>query len=148
MKTTLTVAYKLRRLLPILGIAFVSLLSSCSKDDDTPNSNELSGTTWTILSDSYDDDLVGLPITFKKNGNFIVSTPDHDNFGWPYAKWSYSNNNLRIVIGDKGPEEYMEGKYVINGNNATYTYSWYYYRNGEKQEEFGDGTYVMTLVKK
>lgn len=63
----------------------------------------------------------GIVITFKKDGNCTFSpTP-----GWTYAKWSLTDNKLKIVLGQGEPDDYIEGPFVINGSNAKYTYSWY-----------------------
>lgn len=128
-----------------LPLFFVSLIMmsfvSCSKDDDNPDSNELSGTTWTVLTATEDTEFIGASITFNKNGN--VSFSDVED-AWSYAKWSVSNNKLKIILGEGEPDDYIEGSFVINGKNATYTYSWYDYDG----EWGGEDTYIMTLVKK
>ncbi|MGM9851326.1 MAG: hypothetical protein ACI306_04200 [Muribaculaceae bacterium] len=132
---------KLLKYLMLLLVATFSLtFTACSDDDDEPNDNNLAGTSWQILSDSEDDELAGTVITFGKDGNCAFS-PQQD---WTYAKWSVSNDKLKIVLGEGEPDDYMEGDFVISGNNATYTYSWYDWDG----KWGGEDTAVMKLQKK
>ncbi len=130
----------------VLGVIMAFAFVSCSHDDKGPDANSLTDTTWTILScvdnsdGESDDDFVGLTITFKKDGN-VKFSPATD---WTYAKWSLNGNTLKLVLGEGMPDDYMEGIFVINGNNATYKYSWYDYEG----EWGGEDHYSMTLLKK
>ena len=124
-------------LLLVLPLAFA--VTSCSNDDDEPSSDNLAGTKWEVMSASDEDFEAGLTIEFKKDGN-CVFTPD----GWDYAKWSVNNGKLKIVLGQDGPDDYMEGEFKISDKTATYTYSWYDYDG----QWGGEDTYTMTLKKK
>ena len=123
-------------LLLVLPLAFA--VTSCSNDDDEPSSDNLAGTKWEVMSTS-DDVEAGLTIEFKKDGN-CVCTPSE----WDYAKWSVNNGKLKIVLGEDGPDDYMEGVFTISDKTATYTYSWYDYYG----DWGGEDTYTMTLKKK
>ena len=123
----------------LIGFALSTTVSSCKDDDKEPSSDSLAGTTWKITSDSEDEDLVGIKVTFNKDGNINFSP----SYGWTYAKWSMNNDKLKLVLGEGEPDDYMEGTFVINGNNATYTYSWYDYDG----KWGGEGTNIMTLIK-
>ena len=115
-------------------------ISSCSDDDgDGGSSSRLSGTTWKILSDTDDEELAGMSITFNKNGNVKFSPVQI----WSYAKWSETNGKLKIVLGEGRADDYIEGAFVINGKKATYTYSWYDYDG----KWGGEDICVMTLEK-
>ena len=125
--------------LALVGIYVCLNFSSCKKDDDEPSSDHLSGTTWKILSSTEDEEYEGTTVTFNSNGNVTFSVAD----AWSYAKWSYKNDKLKIVLGEGMPDDYMEGTFIINDKIATYTYSWYDY-DGEWGGEY---TEVMTLAK-
>lgn len=115
-------------------------VSGCSGDDnDGGSSSRLSGTMWKILTDTDDDELVGVNITFKNDGN-VKFSPD---LGWSYAKWTETDNKLKIVLGEGHADDYVEGTFVINGTRATYTYSWY----DCGSQRGGENIYVMTLEK-
>lgn len=124
-------------LLLVLPLAFA--VTSCSNDDDEPSSDNLAGTKWEVMSTSDDDVEAGLTIEFKKDGN-CVCTPSE----WDYAQWSVNNGKLKIVLGENGPDDYMEGVFTISDKTATYTYSWYDYYG----DWGGEDTYTMTLKKK
>lgn len=130
----------LKYLMLLLITTFSFTFTACSDDDDEPKADSLAGTSWQILSDSEDEELAGIVITFNKDGNCSFA-PQQD---WTYAKWSVSNNKLKIVLGEGVPDDYMEGNFVILGKNATYTYSWYDYDGMWG----GDVTAVMKLQKK
>lgn len=125
--------------LVLIGFALSTAVTSCKDDDKEPSSDGLAGTTWKITSDTGDEVSIGMKVTFKSDGNINFS-PAND---WTYAKWSMTGNKLKMVLGEGEPDDYMEGTFVINGNNATYTYSWYDYDG----EWGGEDTYVMTLTK-
>ena len=125
--------------LAIIGLYACLNFSSCKKDDDKEPSDVLSGTTWKINSATEDEDFVGATVTFKSDGNVTFSIPD----AWSYAKWTYSNDKLKIVLGEGMPDDYMEGSFIINGKNATYNYSWY----DVDGKWGGEDHYVMTLTK-
>ena len=141
--------YALKHLQSLVAVALCVVMAmaftSCSDDDDEPDNNSLAGTTWTILSDvddsdgEADDEVVGLTITFQKDGNMKL-TPAV----WSYAKWSQNGNSLKLTVGDGSADDYMEGTFVINGNKATYKYSWY----DCEGKWGGDEHYTMTLQKK
>ena len=124
--------------LVLIGLTLSTTVSSC-KDDDKEASDVLSGTTWKINSASEDEDFVGSTVTFKRDGNVTFSIPD----AWSYAKWTYSNDKLKIVLGEGMPDDYMEGSFIIIGENATYNYSWY----DVDGDWGGEDHYVMTLTK-
>lgn len=141
--------YALKHLQSLVAVALCVVMAmaftSCSDDDDEPDNNTLAGTTWTILSDvddsdgEADDEVVGLTITFQKDGNMKL-TPAV----WSYAKWSQNGNSLKLTVGEGFADDYMEGTFVINGNKATYKYSWY----DCEGKWGGDEHYTMTLQKK
>ena len=135
---------KIQRVMLVLLAAILSVsFAACSddKDDkDEPDNATLAGTTWEIISDTDDDDLMEVEITFNKNGNCSF-TPSVDG---TYAKWTQSDNKLKIVLGEGEPDDYMEGSFVINGSNATDTYSWY----DCDGKWGGEDTSVMVLKKK
>lgn len=97
--------------------------TACSDDNDEPTTDNLAGTSWKILSDKTsdgeDNETAGVIVTFQKDGNvkFVPSL-------WTYAKWSSDNGELKIILGEDEPDDFMLGKFVINGKNATYTYHW------------------------
>ena len=126
----------------MLVATFSLTFTACSDDDDEPNDKNLAGTSWQILSDSEDYELAlaGTIITFGKDGNCAFSPQQH----WTYAKWSVSNDKLKIVLGEGEPDDYMEGDFVISGKNATFTYSWYDWDG----DWGGEDTAVMKLQKK
>lgn len=126
--------HKLFRLQSLVAVALFTLMAmtfaSCSDDDkkdDEPGNNSLAGTSWTILSDvddatgETDDEVVGVVITFQKDGNLKFSRDAE----WTYSKWSQNGNIVRITLGEGSADDYMEGTFIINGNKATYKYAWY-----------------------
>lgn len=132
---------KIKKMMLSLFVTVCSLsFASCSDDKDDLSNGHLGGTSWEIISDSEDDELPGIVITFNKDGNCTFN-PATD---WTYAKWFQTDNTLKIVLGEGEPDDYMEGAFVVNGSNATYTYSWYDY-NGKWG---GEDSAVMTLKKK
>ena len=124
--------------LVLIGLTLSTMASSC-KDDDKEPSDVLSGTTWKINSATEDEEYVGVNVTFKQDGN-VTFTP---NNGWTYSKWSLTGDKLKIVLGEGMPDDYMEGSFVINGNNATYAYSWY----DVDGKWGGEDNYIMTLTR-
>lgn len=109
----------------LLFVATLSLtFTACSDDDDEPSNDNLAGTSWKIISDKTadgeDNETAGIVVTFLKDGN-VKFSPSQD---WTYAKWSTNNGELKIVLGEGEPDDFMLGKFVINGKNATYTYHW------------------------
>ena len=138
---------RLQSLVAVTLCVFMTMaFTSCSDDDDEPGNKSLAGTSWIILSNVDDsngmasDEIVGLTMSFQKDGN-IKFTPA---YGWTYAKWSLSGNVLKLILGEDEADDYMEGTLVINGNNATYKYSWY----DCDGKWGGDDHYTMTLQKK
>ena len=118
----------------VLSVGIVA----CSDDDDDNKSNALVGTTWKIMSASEDNGLVGIEITFKSDGTFVMSRD-----GWTYAKWSLKGETLTLTVGEGMPDDYMKGAISIDGNNASYTYHW-----GDVEGEWEDeDSYTMTLQK-
>lgn len=142
--------HKLKHLQSLVAVALCVIMAfafaSCSDDDDEPDSNSLAGTSWTILSDvddadgEADEEIVGISFTLQKDGN-VKFTPDTE---WTYAKWSQNGNTLKIILGEGAPDDYMEGSFTINGNKATYKYSWYDYEG----KWGGEDHYTMTLQRK
>ncbi|MBD5241840.1 MAG: hypothetical protein HDS59_07155 [Barnesiella sp.] len=133
--------------LVLIGLTFSTTVTSC-KDDVKEPSKGLAGTIWKINSATEDDlyegeddeyEFVGTTVTFNSDGNVTFSKPN----AWSYAKWSYTNDKLKIVLGEGEPDDYMEGSFVINGNKATYTYSWY----DIDGDWGGKDEYVMILTK-
>lgn len=138
---------RLQSLIAVTLCVFMTMaFTSCSDYDDEPGNKSLAGTSWIILSNVDDsngmasDEIVGLTMSFQKDGN-IKFTPA---YGWTYAKWSLSGNVLKLILGEDEADDYMEGTLVINGNNATYNYSWY----DCDGKWGGDDHYTMTLQKK
>lgn len=136
---------KILNLFAILLMMALPVMTSCSKDDDGPSggngSSELSGTTWTVISDAGGD-FTGVTMTFKNNGDVVFSGSSYAD--WTYAKWDYSDGVLRIVLGQGEPDDYIEGYFDIDGTSAYFNYDWYDYDTEYRES----GPYFMELVKK
>lgn len=128
--------------LVLIGLTLSTTVSSCKDDDKDPSSDVLAGTSWKVLTDSAGD-FQGLTITFNKNGTITTDASEDDWGYFGYSKWTLKGNTLKIVLGDDGPDDYLEGKFVISGNNATYNYSYYDYYGTWG----GEDDYVMTLTR-
>lgn len=105
-------------------VTSLSLMFVACGDDDEPSTDNLAGTSWKIVSDitvdGEDNETSGAVVTFHDDGN-VTFFPSQD---WTYAKWSTNNNELKIVLGEGEPDDFMLGTFVINGKNAIYTYHW------------------------
>lgn len=148
-----------------LSIVLASVsLSSCSDDDKDTSS---AGTSWVVLS-NIDDSTgaendtfeVGLIMTFQNDGNIKLeppvgwtypANPEQEWFygapswiAWTYAKWEQNGNMLKLTCGEDEPDDYTYGTFIVNGDKATYKYSFYDYDGkwGPK------GNYTMTLQRK
>lgn len=119
---------------------FSMSFAACGDDDDEPKSS-LAGTSWQIISDSDDDELIGMVITFNKDGKCTFT---NTTVGWSYSRWSQKEGKLKLILGEDEPDDYMEGTFVINGADATFTYSWY----DCDGKWGGERTNVMKLRKK
>lgn len=126
----------------VLGTTFS--FSSCGSDDDEDDpkveNNSISGTTWKITSDDSGDFSSLQTMTFLADGN-VTFSPEEE--GWGYAKWEQKGSNLKIVLGSKRPDDYVEGTFTIKGKTATYVFHWADY-DGEWAK---DETHTMNLVK-
>lgn len=112
-----------------IGIAIFAVVmcvnfAACSSDDNEENdSNTLVG-TWKITA-ADEEEMINVIVTFKQDGSatFTSSNPDFDS--WPYIKYTYNNNNLKIYFSESPtPDDLIEGPLTINGNTATYQYTW------------------------
>lgn len=128
-------------------------LFSCSSDDDDEggSSVNLAGTSWQITSvDDADEaeSLVGITIRFNADGTVksidSSATSKEESRAWAYGTWTYLNRTLKLILGEDGPDDYMEGQFTFNGNTATYKYHW-----GDVNGEWTDETYhTMQLSRK
>ena len=123
----------------LLAVALCVNLSACSDDDEGQGQGgPLAGTTWRIATSEEGAGMVGIEITFRSDGTFAMSRD-----GWAYSKWSLDGDVLTLTVGESGPDDYMEGTVIINGDDATYTYHW-----GDVDGEWEDNvSYTMTLRK-
>ena len=131
---------KLKNLQTLVAVALYVVMTfsfaSC-KNNDTPESGSLAGTSWKVVActDHYDFE-PGMILTFQKDGNML-------NERWEYAKWTQTGTVLKIVAGQGYPDDCMEGIFTINGDQAVYQYSWYDYYTEE-----WDGTTFHTVTLK
>lgn len=122
-----------------LVVSVSACLTACS-DNDEPTVNDLSGSSWLVISTPNSYDLpVFSTIQFGNDGNCYFE-PKND---WTYAKWSVANESLKIVLGEGEPDDYVKGEFKVSGQVAKYTYTWHDC-NGEWD---GDKSYELTLAK-
>lgn len=108
----------------LLAVVFCINITSCSDDDNENNKGALAGTTWKIISISNNtedyDDMLNMTTTFNTDGT-VTFRP---NPGWGYTRWTLNGNILRIIVGERNADDYMEGTLSINGNSATWDFYW------------------------
>lgn len=131
-------------ILPIVFVLTGLFIIACDKKDDKDLelNNALTGTTWTIISDTGGD-FTGLTVTFKTNGTLSVTGFEYPGEYWGYTSWSLKGSVLTIVLGEDGPDDYIKGNIEISGNDATYDYSWYDYFG-----EWGGKDYYHMILKR
>lgn len=123
----------------MLCVLLSATLTACSDDDDDEPNGSLVGTSWTVTAADDDEDIIGVSITFQKDGN-VKFTPSND---WTYAKWEQNGKTLKITLGEDEPDDYIMGDFVISGSSAVFTYSWY-----DIDGTFHNGPHTMKLQKK
>ncbi len=136
--------------LKLIGMALLAIVMSvsfiaCSSDDDD-NNDSLAGTTWkvTTIGNAVGDfkNWPGATATFNADGT-VTFNPQN---GYGYTRWTLSDNTLKIVVGSKAPDYYIEGTLsVIKGNSATWMCYWADV-NGKWTNK--DKTYSIVLLQK
>lgn len=101
----------------LLTVVLCMGISSCGDDDPAPVKDGLAGTTWKVVSNNGPiDDFTH--ITFNSDGTIRFS-PD----GYGYARWTYKDNVLSIVVGEENEaDDWLFGTLTINGNRAVYNH--------------------------
>ena len=103
----------------VMSISFIA----CSSDNDD-DKETLSGTTWKFVSiDNADEDFnewTGSTATFNADGT-VSFKPDT---GWNYTRWTLNDNTLKIVLGEKAADDYIEGTLSISGTSASWNCYW------------------------
>lgn len=139
-------------LLKTIVLAFLSCLclTSCSSDDDEENNSSLAGTTWETswvgyYNNKYEEweiyyenewkehleylkengheipNTKPVTITFHKDGT-VVFNPTLSEWKEVGCWYTLDGNTLKI---DFWHDDYTIGTITINGNQATYNYTWH-----------------------
>ena len=106
----------------VMSISFIAC--SSDNDDNKETTTSLSGTTWKVASvDNADENFngwAGSTATFNADGTVTFKPAT----GWNYTRWTLSDNTLKIVLGEKAADDYIEGTLTISGTSASWNCYW------------------------
>ena len=107
----------------VMSISFIAC--SSDNDDNKETTTSLSGTTWKVVSVDNDDEeefdgWAGSTATFNADGTVTFKPAT----GWNYTRWTLSDNTLKIVLGTKAADDYIEGTLSISGTSASWNCYW------------------------
>lgn len=109
----------------LLAVLFAVSITACSDDSDDALLTDISGTAWRITSSNDFDFRSGSVIEFHKNGSLNISSTFGNNI------WKVKNDNLIMIFND----DQTIGKFIIDGETATYQYHWEGVSDGWISEE-------------
>jgi len=115
----------------MLMVVCTSFTPSPMSDEGSDSKASLENTSWQIVAVDDSDEaesLVGITMTFNTNGTVksidSSATSGNESRAWAYGTWTYNNGKLKLIVGEEGPDDYMEGSFTINNNTATFNYHW------------------------